>query len=214
MAQGGGGGRRGGFGFGGFGGGGIRMLMIPEVQKELKLEETQVELIRGVAEQRPQGNRGGGEDFRNLSPEERQKRIEAFRAEAEKRQAEQEKKIAEVLDAKQLARYKQLKFQQAGIRGLGQKDLATALKLTADQQQKVQAALEAEGTAFRAMFQGDQRPDRDTLQAKMTEIRTGTEAKLNAVLTPAQKTQYTGLLGAPFKFPERQFGRRGGGNNN
>jgi hypothetical protein len=226
MAQGGGGGRRGG-GFGApGGGGGLFMLMIPEVQKELKLEETQVELLRGLFPPRGEGRRGGfGEDFRNLSPEEQQKRIAAFRAEQEKQQAEQEKKIAEILDAKQNTRYKQLKIQQAGIRAIGQKDIATSLKLSADQQSKVAAALAAEDTARREMFAGfrgggdGQRPDIDAIRQKMTDLRTSTDAKLNAVLTMPQKTSFTAMQGAAFKFPEgggfgRRGGRRGGNNNN
>jgi hypothetical protein len=213
MAQG-GGGRRGGFGGGfGGGGGGLFMLMIPEVQKELKLEETQIELLRGLMPQRGQGGRRGGEDFRNLSEEERAKRIAEFRAEAEKRQAEQEKKIGEILDAKQVVRYKQLGIQRAGIRAISQKPVADQLKLTPDQRTKVQAALEAEGPAMRALFQGGaegQRPDFQVLGPKMQEIRTATDAKLNAIMTSAQKTQFAGMQGAPFKFPEGGFGRRGG----
>jgi hypothetical protein len=54
------------------------------------------------------------------------------------------------------------------------------------------------------------------VRKKFEEARSATDAKLNAILTPAQKTQFQGMQGAPFKFPENGFGggrRRRGGNN-
>ena len=45
----------------------------------------------------------------------------------------------------------------------------------------------------------------------MREARTATDAKLNAILTDAQKKQFQAMQGAPFTFPQR---RGGGGRRN
>src|SRR3569833_3355013 len=113
------GGFRGGFGPGGLGGpggpgGGMQgLLMMPEVQKELKLDDAQVELLQGLRPNRPQNF----QDLQNLSQEERRKRFTAMRT-------EQDKKVAEILDAKQMTRLKQLELQQSGIRSLERNGVA------------------------------------------------------------------------------------------
>jgi hypothetical protein len=72
---------------------------------------------------------------------------------------------------------------------------------------------------MRAVFQGFRPADgappseaqRAELMKKMTDARTATDAKLLAVLTEPQKTQFKAMQGAPFKFPEFRFGGFGGG---
>lgn len=192
--------------------GGRNVLSIPEVQKELKLEQAQIELLNALNQDRAGFDR---EAFRSMTPEQRQ---EAFA----KRRAERDKKVAEILDAKQVARLKQLELQQAGVRALGQPNVATELKLTTDQKQKIEAALTAERESMRSAFEsfrsndGQQPTDeqRQAAFAKMREMRTATDTKLNAILTDAQKTQWKAMQGAPFTFPERMRGQRGQRRNN
>lgn len=199
---------RGGPGRGGFGGGpGLAgLIRMPEVQAELKVDAAQKELLNAI--QPGRGNRGNREDFRNMSPEELQRRFAEMRA-------EQEKKIAEVLDAKQMARLKQLELQQLGVRAVDRKDVADTLKLNQEQRAKIAAAIQGERQAMRDAFggfQGGQRPSPEEIQARMQklqETRQATDAKLNAVLTPAQQNQLKQMQGAPFKFPERRFGPGG-----
>src|SRR5688572_25140301 len=79
----------GGFGRGGFGMMGL--LFIPEVQKELKVTEPQLLLIQGLAEQQRAGGRERFQGLRDLPEAEREERMAAMRA-------EQDKKVAEILD--------------------------------------------------------------------------------------------------------------------
>jgi len=229
-AQGQGGGRpgggRGGFGgpgFGGPGGGGITgLLMIPEVRTELKIDEAQKELLDQVSQemfakmrtlfQPPAGGAGNNQPGRFQPPSEAtMKQFSAL-------QADQLKKVGEILDAKQMARLKQLGVQRAGTRALAQDDVAAQLKLSADQRARITAAVTGEQEAIRAVFQGFQPgtaptdEQRAEWQKKMTDARAATDAKLLAVLTEPQKTQFKGMQGTPFKFPEfRGFGGPGGG---
>jgi hypothetical protein len=202
----GGGGRR---GFGGRRDGGMMgMLRIPQVQKELKLSKTQIDRLTKLAAAPAGPNRQSFEGLRSLPQDQREKRLAELRAQREKARAEQEKKIVAILQPQQLKRLRQLQLQQAGLRALGRKEVADQLKLTADQRQKVKAALDAERAAMRAAFQGSQggQPtpaQREQARKKSSQARAAAEAKLNAILTAAQKKQFAGMKGAPFKFPER-----------
>jgi hypothetical protein len=212
--------RGGGFGFGGPGGGSPAMLLaIPEVQQELKLDQAQLDLLKGVqTEMREKMQamfQNSGFDFQNATPEQRQ---QFQRQMAEKMQSvntDMMKKVGEVLDAKQMARLKQLGIQRAGTRALAQKEVQDELKLSADQKSKIQQTLTTEGEARRALFQNggfdfqNATPEqRQEFGRKMQEISAATDPKLLAVLTDAQKKQFEGMKGAAFKFPEGGFGRR------
>lgn len=193
-------GRRGGFARGPMG-----LLMTPDVQKELKMDQAQVDLVQGVL--RDRGSRRSFQDFRSLSPEERRKRFD------EMRQA-QEKKIGEILNKTQLARLKQLELQQTGLWALSEREVADQLKLSADQRQKIRSINDAERESLRAAFQGVNFREmsdaqRQEIRAKFEKLRADRDARLNAVLTHSQRKQFQAMQGAPFKFPERHFGRGG-----
>ena len=202
QGQGGPGGRPG--GPGGFRGGGglLGLTRMPEVQKELKLDQAQVELLQGIRPGGP-GARPGGPGGPGAPGGGQFDRAAFEKAMAERRAAE-EKQVGEILDAKQMARLKQLELQQAGLRGIGRPDVATALKLTPDQKQKIQAALQGEGEAMRATFEaarsGGGQPDFQAMRTKMQEVRSATDANPGLVyndgihLTPAGASQYATLV--------------------
>lgn len=186
----------------GFGGGGTtQLLRMPEVQKELKLEAAQIELLNAL--QRPQINR---QEFQSLSPEQRRERFQQIRA-------EQEKKIAEILNKDQMTRLKQLQLQRQGVRALSQPEVANALKLSADQKSKIEAIRQEERSALQGLRGNGQSPeDRRAAFEKIRATRQANEAKLLGVLTDAQKKQFEAMQGPKFTFPERGRGRRRGNN--
>ena len=209
------GGRQGGRGgFGGRGGGGSFLLQIPEVQKELKIDEGQLEALKLLNEANQAKSRELRQNSANLTDDQRR---EQFRAMA----AAQQKEVANILNATQVARLKQLEIQRAGIGALRQTSVQTALNLTADQKAKLEAQQTADREAMRAAFQGfrgqdGQRPTPEQLteaRKKMEDLRKASEAKTLAILTDAQKKQFESMKGAPFTFPQRMGGRRRGGNN-
>ena len=211
--------RPGGFG-GGFGGrgGGAFLLRMPEVQKELKIDEGQMEALKLIQEAQQSKMR---EEFGKLRDLPEQERFAKFQELGTKMAADNEKEIGKLLNANQVARLKQLELQQAGTRALGRTDVQTQLKISADQKQKIDAALKTERDAVQALFAGfrnsGERPSEDQIResrTKMEATRKDTETRLLATLTDAQKKQFEGMKGAPFTFPQRQFGRPGGNNNN
>src|SRR6478609_8652446 len=95
---------------GGFGGrgGGANMLRMPEVQTELKLTDDQKTKVTVALDKLREQRQGQGQDFQSLSQEERQKL-------AAQRRAEDDKALADVLNADQMKRYHQLQLQQQGL---------------------------------------------------------------------------------------------------
>lgn len=196
-------------------GGPLMLLGMPEVQKELQLREEQIAQLQTLRPAGPGGQGGpggpgrrpGGPEGRGPgqgNPEERQ-RFQAARQ-------EMEKKLAEILDARQLARLKELEIQRAGTRGVLRPEVADALKLTEAQRGQIQETLRAEGEAMRSAFENAQpEGDRQAMREKMQQLRAETDARVLAVLTDAQKQQFKSLQGAAFTFPEPRFGRPGGG---
>ena len=195
-------------GQGRFGGGGLTLLAIPEVQKELKMTPEQVDKVQAkqaVTRQTMQ-DAGGAQGLRNLSQEDRQKLIG-------KMQEIQKKAVSEILNADQQKRFRQLELQQAGPGAFARKDVADELKLTKEQSDKISAIQREQQQATRNAREGidiqnmsDE--DRQKLQAKTAEIQKASHEKVVAVLTAEQQKQWKEMTGEPFKFPARGRGRR------
>lgn len=177
-------------------GGGLQMLSIPEVQKELKLTPEQIGMI-GAKQQEVrdavQALYPGG--FGQMTPEERQQRMA-------KTQELQDKAVADILTL----RFRQMELQQQGPVALTRKSVADQLKLTDDQQKQV-AGLQTQANADRraAMqgvdFQNMSAEDRQNLMTKMRDAQKAEGDKILALLTDTQKTQWKAMQGAPFTFP-------------
>jgi len=92
--------------------GGPRMMLFllnnPQVQQELKLTEEQRDKVSALGEQLREKFRGLGQELRGLSPEEREKRVQAVNEEVEK-------ELAKVLKKEQLQRLKQIALQVEGL---------------------------------------------------------------------------------------------------
>ncbi|MFN8854010.1 MAG: Spy/CpxP family protein refolding chaperone [Planctomycetaceae bacterium] len=221
---------RGGFG-GGFGGppgaGGVgALLLMEEVQSELKLTDDQKsklrearEELRGEAGGRRGGAPGGGANFRDMSQEERQK----FMEDARKRMQEQAKKSEElarkVLTPEQMTRLNELRVQQEGVRALSRTEVAMALMLTDAQKEAIGDILEQArpqrgpgGGGPGGGGRGASAEEREKARAEAAERTRKTQADIEAVLTDTQKAEWTKLQGAKFTFPERPaFGAGGRG---
>lgn len=189
------GGRRG--GHGGFGPGGL--VMMPEVQRELHLDQSQIDQLRQLGVDMREKAMDTFRGIQDLPREERDKRFQSFDAEYRKR-------INEILDRRQSERLNQLNLQRDGLRGLRRKEVADELKLSQDQRQRVQDAMDSERDLMRDAFKGFQGTmtdgQREALRQKIGEIHAATDARLNAVFTESQRRQWQAMLGPPFKFPE------------
>ena len=189
------GGFRGGFGGGGFGGfrGAIGfMVMREEIQQELQLTEDQIKQLQEAAQSmRP--SRESMEPFMNRmreaqTDEERTKVREEMSASFEKQRQEGEAKLWGVLNEKQTARLKQLQLQENGYRQLNDDETAKQLKLTDEQQTKLKELEEQRSDARRDLGRRASSEEREKLQQEYDQ-------KIEAVLTPDQKSQWKQMLG-------------------
>jgi hypothetical protein len=192
---------------GGMGGGAAGLLMMKEVQAELKLDGDQVQELEEMG-------RAMRESFANMRPPQGQAPDPNMMQEAmekiRKAAAEAEDKLGEILDPTQAERLIGLIIQREGVRSINSKMVAGKLGVTDDQKAKM-AEMEKENMEkMREMFQGGFGPE---MRDKMRAFRDESESKMKEILTAAQKEQMESLKGTEFKFPEPQMrgpGGRGG----
>lgn len=168
------------------------LLRQDAVQAELALTADQKSKLASALPERGPG--GGGGNFRDMTDEQRQKWMEERRA----RTAEDDKKVAELLDAKQLARLKQIRVQALGAGVLMDETVAKELSITDDQISKLQSAMQE----MRQGGGGGGNPGE--MRAKMT-------AKAMEILSTEQKAKLETLKGPAFDVSKLQMRGPGGG---
>ena len=156
--------RGGGGGFGGFGGGGrgggapgaLQLIGREEVRKELKISEEQQGIIRELSQSaRPDFRALFGGNFRDLSREDREKKLAELRKTSEKKSKEAEADLyGLILDEAQAKRLKQIVLQQKGNRALTEPEVAKALGLSAAQVVKIKMTMESSQKKQQALFAG------------------------------------------------------------
>jgi hypothetical protein len=185
-------------GFGG-GGGGLFLLTRPEVQAELKMTDAQKSQVQEMSAKMREANQGRFQQLQNASQEERVK----LQAEM---QAEQTKAVNGILNPDQQKRFKEISLQQQGLQSLAMPTVADELKLTAEQRTQVQSILQQRREAMGGLFQ--QGGDRQAAMEKMQALTKESDAKILALLTDAQKAQWTQMTGTPFNLPPFRPGGR------
>lgn len=117
-----------------------------------------------------------------------------------------QKALADVLDAKQLKRLNQIQLQQRGTNALTDPKVASALKLSDSQRDKIKTIQEDSRKEMAELFKGG--GGREAFQ-KIAGMRKETQEKLQSVLTDDQKKAWNDLLGEELKL--QPFGGAGGG---
>jgi hypothetical protein len=213
------GGRAGGMMAGGMmGGGGDMMLLgllrIEEVQKEIDMMADQVEAIGKIGEQlRDTPRPEAGFDFREATEEQRESFMVKMREFAETQGKKVTEQLEEVLLPEQLERARQIALQAQGMQAFSDPTFIKKIGLTEAQQEKLKAQQEGMrekmGTAMREAAQSG---DRDSIRAKIEEMRDESFKEAKSVLTEEQKKKYDEMLGKPFELPEGAMrGGFGGG---
>jgi Spy/CpxP family protein refolding chaperone len=206
---GGGAGQPPGGGFGGrgmMGGGGAMLLANESVQKELKITDDQKTKIKDFSTTQREKM---GELFRSGGGD-REKMQEAMKELTQKSEAF----VKDTLNADQQKRFKQIEYQQMGLRAYTNEDVQKALKLTDDQKDKLKSLGEElrkdSGELMREMRGGGDAAAeaRKKLQAVTKEYT----AKATEMLTDDQKKAWKDLTGEPFEMKmDATAGRRPGG---
>ncbi len=177
----------------------VMLVMAPEVQTELALTDAQKKQVGDLQGELQEQMRAAfsGVNFQelgSLSEEERNKRFAEMRTKSEASTKLLDEKLNKALEAKQVARLKQLTLQRDVIAALNGAEVAKQLKLTEDQQAKLREVAAQGFPPFGP-----------------PEARQKAQAEALAVLNEAQQKQWNNLTGKSFTFPEPQFGPGGPG---
>jgi hypothetical protein len=163
----------------------IMLLSQPSVQKDLKMTEEQVAKVKKALKSR----QAVREELKDLDPEARAKRL----AEITK---ENDKLAAEILNADQTKRLRQIYLQQQGVNALTQPEIANELKLTDEQKKKLQDVQKKAAAQVQAL----RRPGAgEEAMEKIGELTKAFNEEAQKILTDEQKAKWKQLTGEPFK---------------
>ena len=180
----------------GMGMGSAMLLRAEAVQKELGVTEEQVTKLKEVFE----AGRGRGGQSTQSSGHDRRRACRRPARNGAKRTAEQEKKIGEILDAKQAARLKQIRLQASGVMAVAMnEELAKELSVTEEQTTKIRGAVQEMRESMRDAGPGGFAQMGEKMNAKVMEV-----------LTDAQKAKYKEMCGEPFDVAQLRRGGPGG----
>ncbi|HQR07468.1 MAG TPA: hypothetical protein PLN21_11630 [Gemmatales bacterium] len=200
----------GGRGMGMGGGNMIGLAKAKDVAADIKLNDDQVKKLDELQKKMTAKMTSARED--------NQGDREAMMAAMQEIGKETEKGLAEVLNADQMKRLKQLSLQSTLKNGgllaaLGNPDVSKALTLNEEQQEQLKGFREDMQNTMREMFQsGGGGGDQAEMRKKMQEYRTSLDKKVSKLLTDDQNKKLKDLQGEEFKgqFPQPQMG---GGRN-
>jgi hypothetical protein len=186
----------------GFGGGGIGMLLSnASVQQELKLDATQTEKAKALADKLREKVTSA------TSGLEGQERFAKIREMSKELDHEANQGAKEFLKPEQVKRLHQIHHQVQGAQAFADEHVQNRLKLSDAQKSAINEVLQASREKMQSIFQ-DSQGDREGMRTKMTELRKETLSKAEGKLTDEQKTTWKEMLGSPF---EIKFERPPGG---
>jgi hypothetical protein len=188
-------------GFGmGMGGNYAGLLGNASVQKELKLDDKQVEKAKELAEKVGEEMREKRQGLQDLDPQERRTKMMEITREVN---ASTMKAAGEFLKAEQITRLKQIANQQRGAQAFADPEVAQKLNLTEAQKTDIQAIQQESMQEMRSIFQEAQN-DREAAMKKMNDLRKQTLSKAEAKLNDEQQKTWKEMLGAPFEIKYEQ----------
>lgn len=187
-------------GRGGFGRGNPAMLMANEsVQKELKLDDKQVEKAKELSEKINEERREKFQDLQGLDGQERFAKMQEINQEMN---AATYKQAGEFLKAEQVDRLKQIVLQQRGAMAFNDAEVAKKLNLTDTQKTDIQEI--ARGARERMPSREDFESDREAAMKKMQEVNKEILAEAVAKLNDEQRKTWKEMLGSPFEVKYEQ----------
>ena len=168
--------------------------MRPDVQKELKLSEEQIQRIRPLTRPRRMEMPGGPEGpdgrpvpgTRDIEPPPPQRMDE---------------QLEDILSDPQMKRLKELRLQHEGATALMRKDVADRVGLSDEDRQRLRGLVE-EARERAPRPQPGEQPDPEAMRRAHEAFRAQLNEKVLASLTDAHRAKWRQLLGQPFKFDE------------
>jgi hypothetical protein len=166
------------------------------VQKELKLDDQQLEKAKDLAEKTREKMRENFQSLQGLEGDERRTKMQELSRELS---AATNPKVAEILKAEQLTRIKQISCQIRGASAFSDPEIGKKLNLTDTQKSDIQEIVRGSFEKMRTIREevGD---DREAAMKRFTELRKETLAKAEAKLNDEQQKTWKDMLGSPYEF--------------
>jgi hypothetical protein len=181
----------------------IGLLDVPEIQKELKLDESQVQKSKDLIEATRQ------KSFRNVDQilklpeaERRPKQLELQRAMNE----ESMKNAGAFLKPEQHKRLYQLEIQRRGFNAFYDPEIIKKLGFTEEQNGKFKTIVTEEQDVVRALQTAA--AEGKAVMPRVSVLREATLARIVGILTDDQKKKWKEMNGEPFEFPPPNLGGR------
>jgi hypothetical protein len=189
-------------GRGGSGGGAAGFLMAPNVQKDLKLTDTQVKKVQETLREIAERHQGDYSALRDASPDVRWTKIATLNE-----TVSDEVKSALSFSAEQSKRFDQTGLQAHGLNAFASRTVDETLKLTDDQKSKIRELVEATRSSF-AGASNDNASEQERTEARNKRAVAQKEnmAKVQSMLTDDQKKAWQELIGEPIhiEYPARR----------
>ncbi len=166
------------------------IVQSPSVQKELKITRAQGEKLTRAFKEAAEMHRDESERIRNLQPVEQGGQYAQL---AIRFSRVVDQGLAETLKPEQMKRFKQIQHQRAGVQD---PDAQTALKLTADQRDRIKTILTNTARQRQELFKNPIDFNLALAQSKVLDKQA--QGKMVAVLTAEQKKTWKEMTGAPF----------------
>ena len=174
--------------------GGFSLITHPAVEKELKLDPTQVEKAKALSDEMKGKFEEAMGSLKTLPPRDQLKKLPSL---AQAHYEEGMKALAGFLKPEQLDRFDQLLFQQRGAAAMLEPASVQALKLTEAQAKQVGSLIDAAKNRQRQVLQAAQQDEASSVP-KLESIAREANTKALVVLSPEQKKAWRELTGEPF----------------
>jgi hypothetical protein len=189
-------------GRGGFGGGAAGFLMAPNVQRDLKLTDTQVRKVQETLREIRESHQDAYAALRDASSDVRWAKMAVLNE-----TVNDQVKSALSFSPEQSRRFDQISLQAHGLLAFASRAVDEKLKLNDDQKSKIRELADAAHNAFAGADNKDaSEQDRTDARNKRAEAHKENMTKVYAMLTDDQKTSWKELIGEPIHidYPERR----------
>jgi hypothetical protein len=174
-------------------GGGPILLIVPNVQEELKLSEDQRRIVPQTIQEIMSGHRDAIANLGVLTPGERVRKQRAIT-----RTMNDEARTALSLSSEQSRRFDQIGLQQLGIEAFIDPDVQARLKLSDEQIGKIREISSDARGRFQEIVK-ELREDREEALRKIRQLQKDLMARAQAELTDEQKASWKEMTGEPFE---------------
>ena len=166
-----------------------------KVQNELRPSDAQKKKLSERLDETLQDAMQFFQKLEELEPEERKKKLGPFRQKVQQKLAAF---LKANLNSEQLVRLRQIKLQQQSLFALGHPEVQKELKITDKQRMQFMEVVDAMDKRIRPLMKEVQAGGKpEEIGPKVMKIRKAHEAKVEAILTAAQKKKWQERLGKP-----------------